>query len=394
MILDPDNPRFYDSKSLLKEFVRQSTVCHGCRRCFNYCDSFPTLFKKTDEKGPGALTLEDVEEVASKCFHCNMCFVNCPYTPPHEFSMDFPRILEWGWLYFRTVKGVPLKESLMSLTDGIPLIRKLGKVGREAYKVLSGYAGVQEDAPQLEISERGFLEEFRENDVSNPVAKVVLFHTCLVENFFPEIGKDLVEVYTKLGIKVVAANFKCCGAPFLDSGNAWGLKRNAEHNAKLIREFVNKGYDVVCPIPTCTLMVTKEYSHLLKDVPKVYDAMEFLLKLKKEGKVNIKGEKPLKALYHPPCHLRYLGVGQPGVQLLRGVKVEVERVDKGCSGIDGGWGLRHYDTAKRVGKGMMDAFKDGKADVFVTECPLAGMQITKATGVKPKHPISLLKEAL
>ncbi|MEM3204470.1 MAG: glycerol-3-phosphate dehydrogenase, partial [Saccharolobus sp.] len=50
--LNPSNPSFFDSNKLLSEFVRQASVCHGCRRCFNYCDAFPTLFEYTDKKGP------------------------------------------------------------------------------------------------------------------------------------------------------------------------------------------------------------------------------------------------------------------------------------------------------------------------------------------------------
>jgi glycerol-3-phosphate dehydrogenase subunit C len=43
---------------------------------------------------------------------------------------------------------------------------------------------------------------------------------------------------------------------------------------------------------------------------------------------------------------------------------------------------------------MMEAFSQSRADVFVTECPLAGMQIEKASGKRPLHPIQLLKRAM
>jgi glycerol-3-phosphate dehydrogenase subunit C len=32
---------FYDPAELEKEMRRVFDICHGCRRCFNLCDSFP-----------------------------------------------------------------------------------------------------------------------------------------------------------------------------------------------------------------------------------------------------------------------------------------------------------------------------------------------------------------
>ncbi|MCI2413989.1 MAG: glycerol-3-phosphate dehydrogenase [Candidatus Aramenus sp.] len=385
--LNKDNPTFFDESKLLSEFVRQSTVCHGCRRCFNYCPAFPKLFKFTDEKGPKALTLNDLFSVASDCFHCNLCYVNCPYTPPHEFNMDFPHLMSWAWLYYRTKSGIPLKDRLYEMLDMVKFARPIAK---KFVRTLES-----EEAPLLEVAEKGFRESVKVEKVENPKAKVVLFPTCLVDNFYPGIGQDLVYVYNRLGIEVEIGDFVCCGAPMLDVGDAVALKKNAEHNYKKLKEYVEKGYDVVSPIPTCTLMLTKEYQYILdKDPIKVYDAMEYLLKLKREKKIDFKGEFPKEVYYHAPCHLRYLGVGLPGVQIMRSLKAKVEIADKGCSGIDGGWGLRNYSKAKVVGAKMMDAFAQSKAEVFSTECPLAGLQITKASGKRPLHPIQVLKEVL
>ncbi|MEM1859420.1 MAG: glycerol-3-phosphate dehydrogenase, partial [Metallosphaera sp.] len=65
--LNKDNPAFFDSSKLQSEFVRQATICHGCRLCFNYCPAFPKMFQYTDKKGPSKLTLEDLFDVASDC---------------------------------------------------------------------------------------------------------------------------------------------------------------------------------------------------------------------------------------------------------------------------------------------------------------------------------------
>lgn len=385
--LNKDNPSFFDKNKLQSEFIRQASVCHGCRRCFNYCPAFPILFKFTDSKGVKALTLDDLYTIASECFHCNMCYVNCPFTPPNDLNMDFPHLLEWGWLLMRKEKGIPLKERLYEMLDFVGIARPVAPAMVNFLE--------SDDAPKLRVSEKSLKQSLTPPQVPNPVAKVVLFPTCLVDNFFVEIGKDLVEVYSKLGIQVKIGDFLCCGAPMLDAGDADMLKKNAERNYSKIKEYLDEGYDVVSPVPTCTLMLSKEYQYVLdKEQVKVYDAMEYLMKLKKEGKIKLDYKLPLSAFYHAPCHLKYLGVGYPGVQTLRMIKTKVELADKGCSGIDGGWGLRNYSKAKVVGSKMMEAFSQSKADVFVTECPLAGMQIEKASGKKPLHPIQMLKRAI
>ena len=35
---------WYDEVALEAELRRVYDICHGCRRCFNLCDSFPLLF--------------------------------------------------------------------------------------------------------------------------------------------------------------------------------------------------------------------------------------------------------------------------------------------------------------------------------------------------------------
>jgi Fe-S oxidoreductase len=66
-----------------------------------------------------------------------------------------------------------------------------------------------------------------------------------------------VEVFNSLGIEVVVPDFVCCGAPMLDVGDAERLRKNAERNAEIMERMVKEGYDVVSPIPTCTLTLNE-----------------------------------------------------------------------------------------------------------------------------------------
>ncbi|MEC7424098.1 MAG: (Fe-S)-binding protein, partial [SAR324 cluster bacterium] len=84
MSYDPEESKYWDSKALKQEVDRAFEICHGCRMCFKFCDSFPNLFKLLDEKYDGKvsdLQDKDVDHVMDACFQCKLCEVQCPYTP-------------------------------------------------------------------------------------------------------------------------------------------------------------------------------------------------------------------------------------------------------------------------------------------------------------------------
>ena len=47
------DPDFINPEKIDQEMRRVFDICHGCRRCFNLCDSFPKLFDFIDETEGG-----------------------------------------------------------------------------------------------------------------------------------------------------------------------------------------------------------------------------------------------------------------------------------------------------------------------------------------------------
>ena len=43
----------YGEPALEPKLRRAFAICHVCRRCFNFCDSFPILFDAADESPAG-----------------------------------------------------------------------------------------------------------------------------------------------------------------------------------------------------------------------------------------------------------------------------------------------------------------------------------------------------
>ncbi|NND59982.1 MAG: Fe-S oxidoreductase, partial [Gammaproteobacteria bacterium] len=81
--IDWKSPDFWDEGALHKEMERVFDICHGCRRCFNLCHSFPTLFDAVDESDSGEVDGMDQKaywEVVDHCYLCDMCYMSkCPY---------------------------------------------------------------------------------------------------------------------------------------------------------------------------------------------------------------------------------------------------------------------------------------------------------------------------
>ncbi len=47
---DPGEERYWSKEGLNKEIERIFEICHGCRLCFKYCDTFLDLFSLIDAK--------------------------------------------------------------------------------------------------------------------------------------------------------------------------------------------------------------------------------------------------------------------------------------------------------------------------------------------------------
>src|SRR6476469_4773845 len=68
--IDWRSPQFTDPAALDKELARVFDICHGCRRCFSLCNSFPTLFDAIDESSSGELDGVDRKVYWDVVDHC------------------------------------------------------------------------------------------------------------------------------------------------------------------------------------------------------------------------------------------------------------------------------------------------------------------------------------
>jgi Fe-S oxidoreductase len=266
-------------------------------------------------------------------------------------------------------------------------------------------AGVDRRRLSPRFSSPTFEKWFRDRPATKlqaPVARVALFYTCLVNYNDPSIGRALVSILEHNRVEVDVPEQKCCGMPAMDGGDMEAALAKARFNVTRLSEMIDKGYDVLVPSPTCGYVIKKEYPDLVgtdesENVAKhTFDASEFLIRLNREGNLDTSfKESPGDVAYHVPCHYKAQRIGNRYTELLRLAGGRVKVVDKGCSGIDGTWGMKreHYLMSNKVAKGMLEEFSSSPDHQACTDCLLAGLQITEGTGKPVLHPLHLLARA-
>jgi Fe-S oxidoreductase len=239
-----------------------------------------------------------------------------------------------------------------------------------------------------------------------PVAKAVLFPTCSVEWNRPEIGKAAVAVLERNGVEVAVAYPQCCGMPLFDVGDVKGADEARRTFVAAMKGWVEKGYTIVTPGPSCSLMVKKEYPWLAArtgapdaDTALVAkatrDLLEFLAELKANGQLALDFPKAPKSIaYHLPCHLKVQNMGFKSRDLLAATGATVTMVEK-CSGHDGTWAMKaeYFEESMKVGQKLFDGLAAAHADVIASDCALAGVQIRQGMHVPVLHPIEVLRDA-
>ena len=71
----------------LQEAERLMTVCNSCRYCEGLCAVFPAMeLRRSFSDG-------DLNYLANLCHACGACYVDCQFSPPHEFNVNVPKTL-------------------------------------------------------------------------------------------------------------------------------------------------------------------------------------------------------------------------------------------------------------------------------------------------------------
>jgi glycerol-3-phosphate dehydrogenase subunit C len=430
--IDWNDPDFYDWDKLNAEVERVFDICHGCRRCFNLCDSFPRLFDLIDESETGELDSvdkADYKPVVDACTLCDMCFmVSCPYVPPHEFNIDFPHLMlryraaerQRGEADFRVdqLTKTDRNGKLAGLAPG--LVNWAGDTGNKLTRpIMESVAGVHREADLPQFHGKTFALRAKQNppavNAEAPAKgrKVALYATCFVNYNNPKIGEAAQAVLARNGVETQVVYPACCGMPQLENGDIAKVAEAAKTVSAELCGWIDKGYDIVALTPSCALMMKFEWPLILpgnETVQKLaehsFDITEYVVDIaKKEGLADGLSSLEGGVALHMACHARAQNIGAKAAEMLRLLPQADVKVIERCSGHGGSWGVlkQHFETAIKVGRpAARQAAQAGKAYI-ASECPLAGQHLlqgidrlqmeNKPEVARSYHPIELLAKA-
>ena len=414
---DIRSPGFWDPSAVDSELRRVYDICAGCRRCLPLCPSFKVLFDRLDvdavdgdvEKLPPA----DVKEVVDLCYQCKLCFNHCPYTPPHRWAIDFPRLMLRARASEARRRGVSLQDRLLGNTDLIgtlgswtaPLSNWMNTLSLNR-ALVQAVAGIHRLRNLPRFHRQTFSAWFKSRSApaapSAGAKKVAMFTTCTVEYNAPAIGRAAVGVLERNGVDVTVPEQRCCGMPYLDGGAMDECRALVRDNVRTLAAAVREGREIVSPGPTCSYMLKHEYP-LLDDTDDARlvagatrDLFEYLARLHAAHALDTRFTKRGGAVsYHAPCHLRAQNIGMKSADVLRAIPGCSVDVIERCSAVDGTWGFKteYYELSLKVARPLFEDITRSGAPTVATDCPLAGLQIEQGTGRKPVHPIQVLADA-
>jgi Fe-S oxidoreductase len=410
---------FWELGKVEAELRRVYDICSGCRRCLPLCPSFKVMFDRLDveavdgdvEKLPKA----DLEEVVDLCYQCKLCFNHCPYTPPHRWQVDFPRLMLRARAAEARQHGVSRQDRFLGNTE---LVGKLGSLTAPLSNwmnelsvhraFLQAVGGIHKDRRLPRFHRTTFSKWFARRERTPaaggaaPSRRVALFATCSVEYNDPAVGRAAVAVLERNRIDVGLPEQRCCGMPYLDGGAVDEARALVRDNVRSLAAAVREGREIVVPGPTCSYMLKQEYPWLEdgEDARLVAahtrDLFEYLAGLAAAGALDTDFARPGSAIaYHVPCHLRAQNIGTKSADVLRRIPGATVEVIERCSAVDGTWGLKrqYHELSLELAQPLFSAIGAAGAPVVATDCPLAALQIAQGTGLAPRHPIQVLADA-
>jgi L-lactate dehydrogenase complex protein LldE len=225
--------------------------------------------------------------------------------------------------------------------------------------------------------------------------KVQLFHTCIINEIYPEVGLAVVNVLERLGIAVeVPLEQTCCGQPAFNGG----FHADARKVARLTVDILSATEGpVIVPSGSCGDMLTHQYAMLFDDDPaylekarvlsgRCYEFSMFLVDVlgiddlgalwgarAPSGRDGFPGPvsgKRIKAAYHPSCHL-LRGLGgrtQPEALLARigGLERAEVKDQEECCGFGGMFAVKNAAISGSMLENKLRNLEASGADTVVS----------------------------
>jgi FAD/FMN-containing dehydrogenase/Fe-S oxidoreductase len=409
------------------EFRYAAHSCNGCGRCRTLgpeermCPIF--RFAPREEASPRAkanlmrailtgrlapemLAADDLKAIADLCVNCHQCRQECPAT------VDIPKLMFEAKAQYVATNGLRVTDRLLARLDRLlacgaafPSLVNWALRHRRMRWLLEKTLGIALGRKLPRFQRTTFLQLARGRRLTRPEKRAghkVLYFVDLYANWHDtKLAEAFVAILEHNGAAVyVPPEQLQSGMIAISLGAADIARRLAAHNVALLADAVRQGYHIVATEPAAALAIKHEYLNLVDDddarlvAEHTSEACAYLWRLHQTGKLEL-DLKPIYASvgYHLPCHVKALGPEPAGENLLQLIPgLTVRRINHGCSGMAGTFGLKreNYRSSLRAGWGLIAALRDPAIEVGTTECSTCKMQMEQGTTKPTIHPLKIL----
>jgi FAD/FMN-containing dehydrogenase/Fe-S oxidoreductase len=411
--------------------IETALACNGCGICrsreptLRMCPTFRALGTEAAtprakanlirQVAAGAIDprlwgTDELQANADLCVHCNLCTKECPS------GVDVSTLMLEAKAAFVENHGLPpgawalTRVELWSrLASRLPILYNAILASSPGRWLMERVFGIARERSLPRAHRTPFVRRAARRGMARPQPhaagpRVAYFVDVFANYFDQELAESVVAVLQQAGVNVfVPPGQRGSGMPALVAGDVDFARDLALRNLRALASAVRDGYTVVCSEPTAALMIRQEYLKLTDDLDaalvagSTMEVGQYLAGLRARGQLP---EPPLpirtRVGYHQPCHLRALDVGTPGLDLIREIPgLDVEFIDRGCSGMAGTYGLStdHFRTSLRAGRGLLDRFRMSDIAIGATECGACRIQMEQGVTKRTLHPIKLLSLA-
>jgi L-lactate dehydrogenase complex protein LldE len=229
--------------------------------------------------------------------------------------------------------------------------------------------------------------------------------TCLVDQFFPEVGEATVQVLEAQGVEVdVPAAQTCCGQVAFNGG----FRTEAAEVARHFLDVFGDAERIVVPSGSCAAMIKVYYQELFVDDPdtldrakavgeKTHELTDYLVNVLGVSETGSSGEGPVT--YHDSCHtLRELRLKSEPRTLIAGVQgVELQEMEASdtCCGFGGLFSVKFPAISEAImEQKLAHIAESGAGTVVATDCGclmhLRGAMARRGLNIKAQHIAELL----
>lgn len=368
----------------------------------------------TNSNKPNRFDHKEIYEVMDLCLSCKGCKSECPS------NVDVAKLKAEFLQHYYDANGVPFRSKLIAnftasaklgaLVPGLYNFAVTNTFTGNTIKKLSGFA-VKRSMPKLyKTTLQQWFKKHKKEKPYTSGKKVFLFCDEFTNYNDTEIGIKAILLLEKLGYEVTIPEHSESSRTWLSKGLVRKAKKIINKNIELLHPVVSVATPMIGIEPSAILTFRDEYIDLASDEnltnakelsSAVFCIDEFIANEFAAGKIatSLFTNEKRHIKLHGHCQQKALStITSTSSALSIPQNYTVEIIPSGCCGMAGSFGYEkeHYDISMQIGELVLfPAIRTATPETIIaapgTSCR---HQIKDGTGVKVKHPVEILWEAI